>query len=376
MFNEGEELRARFGAENVYDFSLGNPDVDPPAEFSLAVKRILEAEIPGKHGYMNNAGYYEVREKVARRVTSEQGVVVSPEKVVMTVGAGGALNIVFHSLVDPGDNVIVCAPAYLAYRNYLSVHGGDLLVVPGRADFRLDLAAMEQMITERTAAVLVNSPNNPSGVIYATESMRSLAELLERRSRETGRRIYLISDEPYREIIYREEPVPAVFELYPHSIVCYSYSKALSIAGERIGWAAVHPEAEDSEKIVAGMVGAMINMGYTSAPALMQRVIGAIDGVTVDVDTYRRRRDILVAGLGAIGYEFVVPDGAYYLFPKAPGGDDLAFCDGLRRERILVVPGRGFEMPGYFRISYCVDEAKIAASIEGFDNAYRAFTRR
>ncbi len=373
MFNEGEELKARYGAENVYELSLGNPAVDPPPAFFQALAEILEREIPGKHGYMNNAGYPDVRDKIGRRVTREQHIELSSENIVMTVGAGGALNLIFHTLVNPGDHVLVCAPTFVAYKNYLSVHGGELLVVPGREDFGLDLETMEGMISPQTAAVLINSPNNPSGVIYSLDSLDRLGEMLERKSGEIGRRIYLISDEPYRELIYRKEPVPSVFSIYPHTIICYSYSKALSIAGERIGWAAVHPEAEDGDTIIAGMIGATINMGYTNAPALMQRVVGEIDGATVDVDIYRRRRDLLVEELGRIGYEFVVPDGTYYLFPKAPGGDDIAFCRRLRDERILTVPGSGFAMSGYFRISYCVDESVLRSSIAGFERSFRRY---
>lgn len=378
MFNQGQQLKERYGAENVYDLSIGNPDLSPPAEFYAAAEKILKEDIPGKHAYMNNAGLTSVREKIAKRVRREQGVNISGNGIIMTVGAGSALSLAFHCLVNPGDRVLVPAPAFVAYRNYLSVHGGRLEVVPGLPDFSINLEQLEQMIDANTAAVIINSPNNPSGTIYSEESLVELGKLLERLSTFHGRRIYLISDEPYREIIYRSEAVPPVFQAYPHSIICYSYSKSLSIPGERIGWAAVHPGAEESEKIVAGMTGATLNMGYTNAPALMQRIVAEIDGCTVDVERYRRRRDLLAKGLKDIGYEFELPPGAFYMFPKVPAPqpgsenqrDDMSFCERLVEEKILTVPGSGFAMPGYFRISYCVDERIIEASLPGFRRVF------
>lgn len=374
MFNQGQQLKERYGADNVFDLSIGNPDLSPPPEFYRAAEKILGESIPGKHAYMNNAGLVEVREKIAQRVRREQDVDISAGGIIMTVGAGSALSLAFHCLVNPGDRVLVPAPAFVAYRNYLSVHGGVLEIVPGLPDFSIDLNALEEMIDETTAAVIINSPNNPSGTIYPEKSLADLGQLLERLSRLHGRRIYLISDEPYREIIYRKEPVPPVFQAYPHSIICYSYSKSLSIPGERIGWAAVHPLAEDRDKIVAGMTGATLNMGYTNAPALMQRIVGEIDGCAVDVERYRRRRDLLADGLREIGYEFELPQGAFYMFPKVPrgygGDDDMAFCERLVEEKILTVPGSGFAMPGYFRISYCVDERIIQGSLPGFRRAF------
>jgi aspartate aminotransferase len=366
MFNQGQELIEKYGADQVYDLSIGNPDLSPPPEFYEAARRILESEIPMKHAYMNNAGYPETRRRIAERVSREQETPTPWENIVMTVGAGGALSLSFFALVNPGDEVLVNAPAFVAYNNYLSVHGGVLKVVPGREDFDLNLEEMENMIGPKTAAVIINSPNNPSGFIYPEASLKALGDMLERASARIGRRIYLISDEPYREIIYRDEPVPAIFTAYPHSIICYSYSKALSVPGERIGWAAVHPGADEAGGLVKGMTGATLNMGYTNAPALMQRIIAEIDGSIVDVERYRSRKDVMVSGLREIGYEFIEPEGAFYLFPKAPGGDDLAFCDALVTERILAVPGVGFAMPGYFRLSYCVDEDIIRRSMPGF----------
>ncbi len=371
MFNQGQELIEKFGADKVYDLSIGNPDLSPPQSFYRAAADILSADIPRKHAYMNNAGYPETRQVIAHRVTREQETETDWKNIVMTVGAGGALSLCFFALVNPGDEVLVNAPAFVAYNNYLSVHGGVLNVVPGREDFDLNLEAMEGMISENTAAIIINSPNNPSGVIYPESSLKALGEMLERAYRRHGRRIYLISDEPYREIIYRDEGVPPVFPSYPHSIICYSYSKALSVPGERIGWAAVHPEAEDSARLIAGMTGGTLNMGFTNAPALMQRIIAKIDGEVVDVERYRRRRDTLTEGLARIGYDFTEPEGAFYLFPKAPGGDDTAFCDALVEERILAVPGAGFAMPGYFRISYCVDEEIIRRSMPGFERVFQ-----
>jgi len=374
LFTEGEEMRKLHGRDRVYDFTLGNPDVEPPPEFAAALRAILEEPIPNKHGYMASAGLLETREFVAESVTASRGVPVTPDLVTMTVGAGSALSLAFAVTVNPGDRVIANAPAFVSYANYLSVHRGVLDLVPGREDFSLDLAGIESRLGPDVAAVLVNSPNNPSGAIYSAESLQALAAMLERASVRTGRRIYLISDEPYREIVYDELGVPSPFSFYDHSILCYSWSKSLSIPGERIGYAAIHPRAEDAGLLARGMTAMTQNMGYTNAPALMQRAVARLGTVSVPVEAYRRRRDLLAAGLRESGYDFVLPRGAFYLFPKAPGGDDLAFCQALKDERILAVPGTGFGMPGWFRLSYCVGENSIRASLPGFAKARQRFS--
>jgi len=373
LFTEGEEMRKLHGRDRVYDFTLGNPDVEPPPEFAAALHAILEESIPNKHGYMASAGLMETREFVAESVTASRGVPVTPDLVTMTVGAGSALSLAFAVTVNPGDRVIANAPAFVSYANYLSVHRGVLDLVPGREDFSLDLAGIESRLGPDVAAILVNSPNNPSGAIYSAESLQALAAILERASVRTGRRIYLISDEPYREIVYDELGVPSPFSFYDHSILCYSWSKSLSIPGERIGYSAIHPRAEDAGLLARGMTAMTQNMGYTNAPALMQRAVARLGTVSVPVEAYRRRRDLLAAGLRESGYDFILPRGAFYLFPKAPGGDDVAFCTALKDERILAVPGTGFGMPGWFRLSYCVGENSIRDSLPGFSRARARF---
>lgn len=374
MFSEGEILKSQYGAENVYDFTLGNPDVPPSEEFTMAIRQVLSEDLPGKHDYMPSSGLSETRAKVAASIERTYGVPVRPELVTMTAGAGSAISLALAVTANPGDRVLVNAPVFVAYGNFASVHRARLDVVPGLPDFSLNLEDLAEKLGPDSAAVIINSPNNPSGVIYGEDSLKDLARLLEDKSREYGRRIYLISDEPYREIVYNGEDVPSPFPLYPHSILCYSWSKSLSIPGERIGYAAVHPEADDAGLLSQGMGMMTQNMGITNAPALMQRVIARLPEVRVDKDSYRRRRDILAEGLRKAGYEFHLPGGAFYLFPKAPGGRDEDFCRFLKdEERILTVPGTGFHQPGYFRISYCVPQRVIEKALPGFTRAFKRY---
>jgi len=374
LFTEGEEMRTLYGRDNIFDYTLGNPDVEPPPEFAATLRAILDEPIANKHGYMASAGLQETRQAVAASIASSRGVPVTPELVTMTVGAGSALSLAFAVTVNPGDRIIANAPAFVSYANYLSVHRGVLDLVPGREDFSLDLAGIESRLGPDVAAVLVNSPNNPSGTIYSAENLLALAAILERASIRHGRRIYLISDEPYREIVYDDLGVPSPFSCYNHSILCYSWSKSLSIPGERIGYAAIHPQAEDAGLLARGMTAMTQNMGYTNAPALMQRVVARLGTLSVNIEAYRHRRDLLAAGLRESGYDFILPRGAFYLFPRAPGGDDVAFCKALKDERILAVPGTGFGMPGWFRLSYCISEDFIQRSLPGFAKARQRAT--
>lgn len=367
MFEEGARLKAEFGAENVYDFSIGNPDLPPPAEFKQVCRELID-DPQSYHGYMANAGWPEVRQAVADHLKSESGVDMNPEMVVMTTGAAAALNVAFKALLNPGEEVLCPAPYFVEYGQYAGNHGGVLKTVPTGPDFRLDIEAMEAAITPKTRAVLINSPNNPTGVVYSPEELTELAGMMERASRETGRRIYLVSDEPYRYIAYDVE-VPPILQYYPHTLLLASHSKDLSLAGERIGYMAVHPGAEDAKLLGAAITVANRVLGFVNAPSLMQRIVGRLQGVTVDVSIYQRRRDILCQGLKEAGYEFQVPQGAFYLFPKSPIADDVAFTALLQEERVLVVPGSGFGGPGYFRISYAVPDATIANSMDSFKRA-------
>jgi aspartate aminotransferase len=290
----------------------------------------------------------------------------------MSCGASGAMNAVLKTILDPGAEVVASVPCFMEYAAYVDNHGGTLVLAPSRPDFDLDVEAIQAKITPKTAAVIVNSPNNPTGRIYPEETLRRLAAMLTAEGKKRGRPIYLLADEPYRKIVYGDAKVPGIMRLYPHSIVVTSYSKDLSLPGERIGFAAVNPAADEAGKLVDGIILCTRILGYVNAPGLMQRVIGSLPDVSVDVEIYRRKRDLFCSALAGMGYKFAVPEGAFYIFPKAPGGDDLAFVKALQEELVLVVPGRGFSMPGYFRIAYCVDTPVIERSLPGFQKVIRA----
>jgi aspartate aminotransferase len=372
MFEIGNVLRAKHGAEKVCDLSLGNPDVEPPAAFQKALEDVVASRVSKKHGYMPNAGYPDVRARVAAQTSLEQGVALGGDNVVMSCGASGALNAVMKTILDPGAEVIASIPCFMEYAAYVDNHGGSLVMAPSRPDFDLDVDAIRSRITDRTAAVIINSPNNPTGRIYPEETLGRLASMLLAEGKKRGRPIYIVADEPYRKLAYDGVKVPGIMRLYPHSIVVTSYSKDLSLPGERIGFVAVNPAADDAKKLVDGIILCTRILGYVNAPGLMQRVICSLQGLSVDIEIYRRKRDLFAGALSAMGYQFAVPEGAFYLFPKAPGGDDLAFVKALQEELVLVVPGRGFSMPGYFRIAYCVDTPVIERSLPGFKRVIQA----
>jgi aspartate aminotransferase len=366
MFEEGAKLKAVHGAENVFDFSLGNPDVPPPPEFKKVLRELVNDDSLS-HGYTPSPGYPHVRQAVAEHLGGEHGIEFNPELVIMTVGAAGALNDVFKALINPGEQVLTPSPYFVGYNQYCFIAGASLKTVPCDAAFHLDLAAIESAINESTRVFLINSPNNPTGAIYSAEELAGLSDILENASRKFGRRIYLVSDEPYRKIAYDVE-VPSVFQAYPHTILVSSYSKELSLAGERIGYLAVHPGA-DGAQLVAGAAAVANTMYCVNAPSLIQLAIAKLQGVSVDANIYRRRRDKLCAGLAEAGYEFNVPEGAFYLFPKSPIPDDMEFINRLKEELILAVPGVGFGAPGYFRLSYAVPDDTITRSFPGFQRA-------
>ena len=372
MFEEGLRMKAQFGADNVYDFSLGNPDVPPPARFSEVLRKIAAEEKPGAHGYMPNPGFPFVREAQAARLSREQGLTVAAEDVVMTCGAAGALNVIFKALLDPGDEVLVPAPYFVEYGSYVDNHGGILKTVPTDAEFNLDLAAIEAALTARTKALLLNSPNNPTGQIYPEETLTELGALLERAAAKFGRSIYIVADEPYRGIVFDGHRVPSLMRAYANSIVASSYSKELSLPGERIGYIGVNPAMEDKEAVLSALILAIRILGFVNAPALMQRVVAALTEVSVDSGIYERRLNAFCPILDAAGIGYVRPKGAFYLFPKAPIADDVRFCALLKDERILAVPGSGFGLPGHIRLAFCVEEKVIRASAEGFKNAVAA----
>jgi aspartate aminotransferase len=372
MFEEGGRLKAQHGAENVFDFSLGNPNISAPECFDKTLAE-MACTCSGEHGYMPNTGYPHVRQAVARHVAEEQGVAVGEADIVMTCGASGALNVALKTLLDPHDEVLTPIPCFVEYGFYADNHGGVLKTVPTHPDFSLDLDRFEKAITDRTKVVLINSPNNPTGQIYSRESLLSLGDLLRRKSAEFNRTVYLVSDEPYRKIVFDSHLVPSIFECYANSIIGTSYSKDISIPGERIGFAAVNPAADHHDDVLNGMALANRILGFVNAPALMQKIIACLQGTSVDIALYQHKRDILCEGLAEAGYEFVTPPGTFYLFPKTPIADDVKFVQALQEELILVVPGSGFNGPGHFRIAFCVDDNTIVKALPGFKRVMARF---
>jgi aspartate aminotransferase len=364
MFEEGARLKAEHGPENVFDFSLGNPNLEPPGEFNEILEKIVREN--GGHGYMPQAGYPYVREKVAEYISRDQGVAVTANDVIMTCGAAGALNIILKAVLDPGDEVLSPRPCFVEYYFYTDNHGGIFKTVPTRDDFSLDLEAMAAAVTDKTKVLLINSPNNPTGQVYSRESLDALGRLLREKSAQFEKTIYLISDEPYRKIVYDDVPIPCIFDSYANSIMATSYSKDISIPGERIGFAVVNPEAEYRSDLMNAMALTNRIMGFVNAPALMQRVVAEMQGASVDVSRYKRKRDLLCDGLRDCGYDFIIPPGAFYLFPKTPVADDVAFVRTLQEELILVVPGSGFMGEGHFRIAFCVEDDTIVNAMPGF----------
>jgi aspartate aminotransferase len=371
MFEEGARLKKEHGAENVFDFSLGNPNLDPVKSVAEAIVKAAMDETPGIHGYMANAGFADVRAAVAAKIRQDEGVDLDENYIVMTVGAGGAINVAFKAILNPEDEVIVPKPFFVEYVFYVDNHGGNAVTVPTKDDFSLDLQAIESAISPRTAAVLINSPNNPTGRVYSEAEIRSLAELLERKSKEIARPIVLISDEPYRGITYDNVLVPSVLKAYSNSLVVTSFSKDLSLPGERLGYVAINPAMDNATTTMDGLVLANRILGFVSAPSLMQRAVKNVLREVVDVSVYKRRRDRLYDALTGFGYQCVKPEGAFYLFPKSPLQDDISFVAALQKKLILTVPGTGFGGPGYFRIAYCVSDHTIEGSLKGFEETIR-----
>jgi len=364
MFEEGERLRQEFGPDNVHDFTLGNPDVEPPTAFQAELLSLARHPLPGMHRYMNNAGYQETRAAVAAKLARDSGIEVTADHVVMTCGAGGALNVVFKTILNPGEEVIILTPYFVEYKFYIDNHGGvPVEVWTDRETFQLDIAAIEQALTPRTRAILICSPNNPTGVIYPEESLRRLGEILKGIHRRNGHLIYLISDEPYARIAFDGKHVPNIFPLVESSIIVTSHSKDLALPGERIGYLAANPRMDTVMQFMGGAVFSNRVLGFVNAPALMQRLVAKLQDESVDVAAYQAKRDLLVNELTALGFSMVKPDGAFYIFPKSPLADDVAFIKLAQKHHLLLVPGAGFGAPGYFRIAYCVDQGVIERSL-------------
>ena len=376
MFEEGEKLRKIYGAENVFDFSLGNPDPEPPVKVKDTLKQLVLESTPRMHGYMPNAGFPDVRAKVAAYLQENTGVALTAQQIVMTCGAGGALNVILKTLLNPGEEVIVLAPFFVEYLTYIDNHQGTGVVVPTKKDsFQPDLDAIEAAITPKTKAIMINSPNNPTGVIYSESILKELDALLERKEKQFNTVIYVISDEPYRKLVYDNYALPSVLKIFRNSIMVDSFSKSLSIPGERVGYIAANPGILDIDILMNGLIYCNRTLGYVNAPALFQKVIADTLDEAVDIEIYRERRDLLYNNLIAMGYECVKPQGAFYLFPKAFIEDDIEFKNRALKYNILIVPGTGFSGPGYFRLSYCVSLKTIQDSLPAFEALAKEFRK-
>ena len=373
MFEEGIWLKKQFGEENVFDLSLGNPVIEPPDQVQAALVKAAKDISPGLHRYMPNAGLQDVREAIAKTLSNECQVSLSANDLVMVCGAAGGLNITLKTLLDSGDEVLIFAPYFVEYLFYADNHGGKAVAVKTHDDFKLDMDALKDALSEKTKAVIVNSPNNPTGVVYSREELKQLAEVLKAHSEKTGKAVYLISDDPYKKITFDGVEAVNILELYENSIYITSYSKDIALPGERIGFVAVHPKCEDAGNLMAGLIFSNRVLGFVNAPALIQRVVKNVQGVTVDVEQYKKKRDFLYGELTRIGYDVVKPQGAFYFFPKSPIDDEVKFVKKLAEKKVLVVPGRGFGCPGYFRISYCLPDSVIEGSIAGFESTFNDF---
>jgi aspartate aminotransferase len=378
MFEEGNLLKKQHGADKVFDYSLGNPDIEPPEAFHQVFLKLAQEDKKGSHGYMPNAGFADVREALARKASKEHQVSIDGSHIVMAVGAAGGLNTVFKTICNPNDEIIVIRPFFMEYRAYAANHGARLVEVDALPDFNPDIDAIGAALSPQTAAVLINSPNNPTGKVYPASAIAALAALLYKHGEKIGRFPFLVSDEPYREIAYNVD-VPPVLSAYRESIVVNSYSKSLSLPGERIGYIAVGPDVTDKADVLNGLIYATRILGYVNAPALMQRIVAELTGAAVDVSIYARRRDAFTAILDEAGIEYAPPEGAFYLFCKVPpkrgggSGDDAAFVNHLKQHLILGVQGSGFGKPGWLRFAYCVDEKIIRASGAAFKKAMESW---
>lgn len=370
MFEAGIELKKQYGEDKVYDFSLGNPDVPPPAEIKAAMLEIAaESDQPFAFGYMPNAGEIAARKALAQLVSEEQNCAVPAENIIVTCGAAGGINAFFRATLTPGDEVLCIAPYFVEYGFYAGNFGGVLKPVMANEDFSLNIDRIAAAITGKTRAVILNSPNNPTGKIYTKAELDAVAQVLYEARKKSRKMIYIVSDEPYRFLNYDGAQVPSMFGVYDGTVVIGSFSKTLSLPGERIGYIAVNPALENAGELLGGLTLTNRTLGFVNAPVVAQKLIAKCSSARIDLDIYRRRRDLMAQVLTDAGIEFVMPGGAFYFFPKSPVADETLFIDALLKERILAVPGRGFGLPGYFRLAFCVPESTIANSAESFKKA-------
>ena len=368
MFEEGIAMKKKYGAENVYDLSLGNPIMEPPEEFKREIKRLADNPFKGMHGYMENAGYPETRAAVGEQLTRETGIKLTEKDIIMAVGAAGAINVALKTILDPGDEVLLFIPWFVDYFNYVENHDGVVKPVPTDEHFMPKLDALEAAITPRTKALLIDSPNNPTGVVYSADLMEQMADILRKKEVEYGTEIFIVSDEPYKKIIYDGLKYPSPLNFHRHSIIATSHSKDLSIAGERIGYVALHPDCEQHDEMITGFVFCTRVLGFINAPAFMQNVVRNIQQVTINVGEYQRHRDYIYDNLVRMGYEVNKPQGAFYIFPKCPIEDDVAFIHELQEDyHVLTVPGIAFGQTGYFRMVYCTDDRTLECSMPGLE---------
>ena len=368
MFEEGKKMAEEFGAENVYDFSIGNPNVPAPAKVSETIERLLKEEDPVVlHGYMPNAGFPEVRQKIADSLNRRFGTSFGLDNIMMTVGAAGGLNCALKALLNPGDEVLAFAPYFVEYRNYVANYDGILKeIAPDTDTFQPDLKALEASVNEKTRALIINNPNNPSGVIYTEDTIRAIADILKEKQREYGSEIFIISDEPYRELVYTGAEVPYITKYYPNTIVGYSFSKTLSLPGERIGYLVVPSEAADHDRLFQAVTIANRVIGFVNAPSLIQKTVAECLEEKADIAFYARNRDLLYDALKEYGFKCIRPEGAFYMFIHSPVPDEKVFVEDAKKEHILIVPGSSFACAGYVRLSYCVAYETCVNSLPGF----------
>ena len=371
MFELGIALKRERGDDNVFDLSLGNPVAEPPPQFFDELRRFAESPAPGAHRYMPNAGYVETRQAVADALSAETGLAYSADHVVMTVGAAAALNVIVRATCNPGDQIAILTPFFGEYMFYILGRDAEPLVIGCGEDFLPDLAELEEKLSARTRLVILNSPNNPSGAIYPRAFVDSLGQLLERKSEQFGSDIFLVSDEPYRKIIYDDQQYPFPQQAYRRTITVTSHAKDLGLAGDRIGYLALHPEYENGAELLDAFIFCNRVLGFVNAPAIMQHLVRNLQDVTIDIADYQAKRDYLYGVLSEAGYRVRKPEGAFYMFPESPVADELELVDALQRHGVLVVPGRGFGMPGHFRISYCVQQRELEGAAPGFRAAIR-----
>lgn len=367
MFEEGERLRSIHGADKVYDFSLGNPDYEPPAKVSDTLKKLVTDKTPGLHRYTSNAGYIDVRERIAAQLSNESGLGLGANHIIMTCGAAGGLNVVLKSILNPGDEVILLAPYFVEYHFYASNHGGKAVVVPTGEDFLPNSEVLAQSITPKTRAIIINSPNNPTGVVYSQSALQAIAEVINAKQEQYGTEILAISDEPYYKLVYEGAKVTNLMTVFKNAAIVNSFSKSLALPGERIGYIALSPNIPDVDLLIDGMVFANRTLGYVNAPSIFQKVVAECLDEGPDTEEYQRRRDTLYNHITSLGFNCVKPQGAFYLFPQSPDPDDVAFVKKALEYNLLLVPGRGFAKPGYFRMAYCVDIKTIERALPAFD---------